>query len=150
MRRSSRQHCFGAGSSWAWFPDGYVNQHIRPHETIGQHHFNNLNRLFCRIILFLYHFYPRSHVGNDVLAMRDERIAENFYPRSHVGNDNDALLKLLNMNEFLSTFPRRERPVQRVFNSGGNRFLSTFPRRERRSNPRRAVRRNHISIHVPT
>ena len=54
-----------------------------------------------------------------------------FYPRSHVGNDSKYACAELMGQEFLSTFPRRERPVAVLFLSPVATFLSTFPRRER-------------------
>ena len=35
-------------------------------------------------------FYPRSHVGNDVIVAGHTRYKADFYPRSHVGNDTMA------------------------------------------------------------
>ena len=99
------------------------------------------------------HFYPRSHVGNDLLCNmideaymkflstfpRRERLLTfsrgsrkmDFYPRSHVGNDWLSGLMTNRGRLFLSTFPRRERRRCRKGISVSMQFLSTFPRRER-------------------
>ena len=60
----------------------------------------------CRITRY---FYPRSHVGNDSIGRRVEFVQFNFYPRSHVGNDSALEGKPSVLMIFLSTFPRRER-----------------------------------------
>ena len=54
-----------------------------------------------------------------------------FYPRSHVGNDLFWVFIVSSMSEFLSTFPRRERLRLHSFFHLISKFLSTFPRRER-------------------
>ena len=35
----------------------------------------------------MYDFYPRSHVGNDMMRPSLDEYYLDFYPRSHVGND---------------------------------------------------------------
>ena len=39
------------------------------------------------MISCVHHFYPRSHVGNDSIAVEWFLTVDYFYPRSHVGND---------------------------------------------------------------
>ena len=118
------------------------------------------------------YFYPRSHVGNDPGISAGIGRDRYFYPRSHVGNDAYFGGNLSVSGEFLSTFPRRERPASSQMDLATSAFLSTFPRRERHSDdlnyyyrlkflstfPRRE-RLIHfsvffpyicISIHVPT
>ena len=63
-----------------------------------------------------------------------------FYPRSHVGNDIAGLGTAYFQEIFLSTFPRRERPSVSRCCRVILVFLSTFPRRERRV--------PHISVHT--
>ena len=87
-------------------------------------------------------FYPRSHVGNDLRRSTALPITRHFYPRSHVGNDWILPLMSSVIDAFLSTFPRRERPKLRMWYLKRALFLSTFPRRER--HPRLVL--NGVSI----
>ena len=119
------------------------------------------------ISYFPINFYPRSHVGNDMLYAsavtpvilflstfpRRERLEKGtllpgagyFYPRSHVGNDGWEQPKKPMADHF---YPRshvgndtaQEHAVRVV-----NGFLSTFPRRERPGST--CLRRAHTNFY---
>ena len=87
-------------------------------------------RFMNDVIIYRY-FYPRSHVGNDASWLFQRMYCSYFYPRSHVGNDIWQRRRAVRSQGFLSTFPRRERPLAHRRPLGTDIFLSTFPRRER-------------------
>ena len=125
-----------------------------------------------RTILQRDHFYPRSHVGNDFIALSPtcaglvflstfpRRERQNlprcfthliyFYPRSHVGNDSKSWEE---RREEVDFYPRSHVGNDKF--AFQNRvvlilFLSTFPRRERLFFACPVIDEITISIHVPT
>ena len=86
-------------------------------------------RLFPTI--YLYHFNPRSRVGNDYFQFQYLLHRQNFNPRSRVGNDFPNGVNLKTLLDF--------NPRSRVGNdveywkvkSTSTKFQSTFPRGER-------------------
>ena len=85
-------------------------------------------KCLCEMLVAYGYFNPRTHVGCDPLAIRQEACAVNFNPRTHVGCDAN----------FGATF------------SHDKIFQSTHPRGVRQSGQQERHDNFCISIHAPT